>query len=90
MLSGCLFLFLRGSQAFPIAVIGVSASVDVGGNPVQVCRMKSPTPVEIGSLITRSPDIKGGSPRVAGTGVTVKRIAGWHSLGMTPEEIDND
>jgi uncharacterized protein (DUF433 family) len=52
--------------------------------------MKSPTLVEIGSLITRSPDIKGGSPRVAGTGVTVKRIAGWHSLGMTPEEIASD
>jgi len=52
--------------------------------------MKSPTPVEIGSLITRSPDIKGGSPRVAGTGVTVKRIAGWHSLGMTPKEIASE
>ena len=49
--------------------------------------MTNQTLVEIGSLITRSPDIKGGSPRIAGTGVTVKRIAGWHSLGMAPEEI---
>ncbi len=22
-----------------------------------------------------------------GTGVTVRRIAGWHNLGLTPEEI---
>jgi len=49
--------------------------------------MNNPVLVEIGSLITRSRDIKGGSPRIAGTGVTVKRIAGWNALGMTPEEI---
>jgi uncharacterized protein (DUF433 family) len=43
--------------------------------------------VEIGSLITRTPEIKGGCPRIAGTGVTVKRIAGWHRMGMEPERI---
>ncbi len=43
--------------------------------------------VEIGSLITCTPGIKGGSPHVAGTGVTVKRIAGWHRMGMDPEQI---
>jgi uncharacterized protein (DUF433 family) len=45
------------------------------------------TPTDIGALITRSPEIRGGRPRIAGTGVTVRRIAGWYRLGLTPEEI---
>jgi uncharacterized protein (DUF433 family) len=45
------------------------------------------TSVEIGSLITRSPEIRGGRPRIAGTGVTVRRIAIWYKLGLAPEEI---
>lgn len=44
-------------------------------------------PVDIGTLITRSPEIKGGNPRIAGTGVTVHRIAGWYKLGFDAEEI---
>ena len=28
-----------------------------------------------------------GRPRIAGTGVSVRRIAGWYKLGMAPEEI---
>ena len=43
--------------------------------------------VDIGSLITRSPEIRGGRPRIAGTGVTVRRIATWYKLGHAPEEI---
>jgi len=46
-----------------------------------------PTIVDIGSLIERSPEIRGGRPCIAGTGVSVMRIAGWHNLGLTPEEI---
>jgi uncharacterized protein (DUF433 family) len=42
---------------------------------------------DIGTLIVRSPDIRGGRPRVAGTGVTVRRIVGWYKLGFSPEEI---
>ena len=42
---------------------------------------------DIGALITRSPDIRGGRPRIAGTGVTVRRIVGWYKLGLSPEEI---
>ncbi len=42
---------------------------------------------EIGSLITVSPGVCGGRPRIAGTGVSVRRIAGWYKLGMSPEEI---
>ncbi len=46
-----------------------------------------PAVVDIGTLIERSPDIRKGRPRIAGTGVTVRRIAGWHNLGLTPAEI---
>jgi len=43
--------------------------------------------VDIGTLIVQTPDIRGGRPRISGTGVTVQRIAGWYKLGLTPEEI---
>jgi uncharacterized protein (DUF433 family) len=42
---------------------------------------------EIGSLIDHDPKIRGGRPKVAGTGVTVMRVAGWYKLGLTPEDI---
>jgi len=45
------------------------------------------TLTEIGTLIEQTPDICGGRPCVAGTGVSVLRIAGWYKLGWTPEEI---
>lgn len=43
--------------------------------------------VDIGTFITRSADVRGGRPRIAGTGVTVQRIVGWYKLGLSPEEI---
>lgn len=43
--------------------------------------------VDIGSMITSSPEIRGGRPRVAGTGMTVMRIAGWYQLGYSAEQI---
>ena len=46
-----------------------------------------PSAVDIGSLIARNPAIRGGRALIAGTGVTVRRIAQWHNLGLTPEEI---
>jgi uncharacterized protein (DUF433 family) len=45
------------------------------------------TGVEIGTLIDRDPVIRGGRPKIAGTGVTVRRIAGWYKMGMSPDEI---
>src|SRR5438309_8818154 len=45
------------------------------------------TTVDIGALIVSSPEIRGGRPRIASTGVTVRRIVGWYHLGQTPEEI---
>ena len=43
--------------------------------------------VDIGDLITYAPGIHGGRPHIAGTAVTVRRIAMWYRLGSTPEEI---
>lgn len=43
--------------------------------------------VEIGNLIERRIGLRGGRPVVAGTGVSIQRIAGWYKLGWTPEEI---
>ena len=46
--------------------------------------------VDIGTLITRSPQIRGGRPRITGTGVTVRRVVGWYKLGQSPEEIASE
>lgn len=46
--------------------------------------------VDIGTLIIRTPDVQGGRPRVAGTGVTVRRIVCWYKQGLTPEEIADE
>ena len=43
--------------------------------------------VDIGTLISRSPDIRGGRPRLAGTGVTVQRVVELFKLGLNPDEI---
>lgn len=43
--------------------------------------------VEIGTLIDRDPGIRGGRPKISGTGLTVRRIVGWYKMGMSPEEI---
>ena len=46
--------------------------------------------VDIGTLIVRTPEMRGGRPRIAGTGVTVRRIVGWYKLGLSPEEIADE
>jgi len=43
--------------------------------------------VEIGTLIERESGIRGGRPKIAGTGLTVRRLVGWYKMGMTPEDI---
>lgn len=48
------------------------------------------TTVDIGTLITRSPTVRGGRPHIAGTGVTVQRIVGWYKLGLNPDEIADE
>jgi uncharacterized protein (DUF433 family) len=43
--------------------------------------------IDIGSMIVSSPAIRHGRPCIAGTGITVHRIAIWYKLGHSPEEI---
>ena len=45
---------------------------------------------DIGTLVTSTPDVRGGQPRIAGTSVTVQRIVGWYKLGLTPEQIADE
>jgi len=48
------------------------------------------TAIDIGNLIVRSPEVRGGRPRIAGTGVTVRRVVSWYKLGLSPEEIADE
>ena len=43
--------------------------------------------VKIDALISRTAGLRGGRPCIAGTGVSVQRIATWHNGGLIPEEI---
>lgn len=45
------------------------------------------TIVDIGTFITRSVNVRGGRPRIKGTGITVQRIVLWYKLGLSSEEI---
>ena len=45
------------------------------------------TVTDMGTLIEQTPEICGGRPHIAGTGVSVRRIAGWYQLGLSPQEI---
>lgn len=42
---------------------------------------------EINSLLTFNPQIRHGRPCIAGTGITVHRVALLHNLGHSPEDI---
>jgi len=46
--------------------------------------------VNIGSLITTSPDIQSGRPIIAGTGTSVRRIATLYKQGDSADEIVAD
>lgn len=37
-------------------------------------------------LIIKDPNLRGGRPIIAGTGVTVRTIVGYCKTGLTPEE----
>jgi uncharacterized protein (DUF433 family) len=63
--------------------------MDPGERAGKECTMLESMAVvtEIGNLISRRPDIRGGRPCIAGTGVSVRRIAAWHNMGLVPEEV---
>lgn len=45
------------------------------------------TPVDIGTLITRTCGLHGGKPHISDKGVTVRKVAFWYKKGLTAEEI---
>ena len=45
---------------------------------------------DIGSLIALAPNVRRGRARIAGTGVTVRRIVEWYKSGYSPEEIAHE
>ena len=48
------------------------------------------TLVDIGTLVTRVPGLRGGRPIIAGTGISVRTIAEESNRGCSPEEIVTD
>ncbi len=46
--------------------------------------------VDIGSLITTSPDLQSGRPIIAGTGTSVRRIVTLYKQGYSADEIVAD
>jgi len=46
--------------------------------------------VPIDGMIVRTPGTVGGRPRIAGTRISVARVAVWHHMGHIPEEIIQD
>ena len=46
-----------------------------------------PSATQIGSLIDSHEGVHGGRPCIAGTSVSVRRIALWHTAGLIAEEI---
>ncbi|MEP6521328.1 DUF433 domain-containing protein [Microcoleus vaginatus DQ-U2] len=46
-----------------------------------------PTLTDIGTLIIFTPETCGNRPRIAGTRITVQRIAVGYKMGMKPEKI---
>ena len=41
-------------------------------------------------LVISIPQLRGGRPIIAGTGVTVRTVVGHYKLGLTPEDIADD
>lgn len=42
------------------------------------------------ALIVEEPTLRGGRPIIAGTGVTVRTVAGHYKLGLSAEEIADE
>jgi uncharacterized protein (DUF433 family) len=43
--------------------------------------------LDIGTLIVTTPTVCGGRPHIAGTRVSVQRVAAWYKKGLSAEEI---
>ena len=47
-------------------------------------------PQTLEGLIIRNPELRGGRPIIAGTGVTVRTTVGHYKLGLTPEKTADE
>jgi uncharacterized protein (DUF433 family) len=63
---------------------------EVGRHDLVRCDMAATVPVDIGTLITRKPGVRGGRPHIAGAGVSVRTIVYMGRDGLTPQEIAED
>jgi uncharacterized protein (DUF433 family) len=52
--------------------------------------MAAAAPIDIGTLIVSTPGIVGGSPRIAGTRLSVKAVAELYNAGWSAERIADD
>jgi uncharacterized protein (DUF433 family) len=43
--------------------------------------------IDIATLVVKSPETLGGRPRIAGTRLSVQRVAAWYKMGLNAEEI---
>lgn len=46
--------------------------------------------IDIGTMIRSDPGIRGGRPRIAGTGVTVRRMVSWWKMGYAVDDIADE
>ena len=57
-------------------------------DPVEMIdRLVTIEPASWAGRIVRDPQLRAGRPLIAGSGVTVRTVAGHYKLGLTPEEI---
>jgi uncharacterized protein (DUF433 family) len=42
---------------------------------------------DIATLVVKSPETLGGRPHIAGTRLSVQRVAAWYKMGLNAEEI---
>ena len=69
-----------------IALLEEAHSARVSAPDLRWGRMMA-TVTDVGALIVETPGVCGGRPRIAGTGISVRGIAGWYKMGRRPEEV---
>jgi len=79
--------WLAGGRFVPVGVRAVYASLEEETALREVTARKLALGGRKQVELRERPGIRGGRPSIAGTGVSVRRIAQWHNMGQTPEEI---